>query len=287
MYRYKIETSLIAVAIFIASCGSHDDKLSQVINYRDSLAYKSEMQAERIKNLEEVIEMVNFFIDSIVSRDNAVILTVNNEVGLSKKQQVLDNLSKLEITIKTQEDKINDLENRLSDNSDSTSIRLKETISLLKRQLERKNNELVDLRVELTKKKTDIATLRAVTSRQSEVIAELENTTALQREGLARQDKVINECCMIISDKKSLEKLGIVKKGKISTQNILDDSKFVKIDIRTFNEMVFEAKRPRILTSMPVTSYSLERVDKGKYILKIINPTDFWSVSNYLVIQTN
>ena len=45
------------------------------------------------------------------------------------------------------------------------------------------------------------------------------------------------------------------------------------------------SKRAELLTTHPAGSYQLVKDDKGQLTLKITNPSQFWSVSRYLVIQ--
>jgi hypothetical protein len=45
------------------------------------------------------------------------------------------------------------------------------------------------------------------------------------------------------------------------------------------------SKRAELLTTHPAGSYELVKDAKGQLTLKITNPTEFWSVSRYLVIQ--
>ena len=66
----------------------------------------------------------------------------------------------------------------------------------------------------------------------------------------------------------------------------LDRSKFRQVDIRKFTEITFDAKKPKVLTSAPQSTYTLTTDGKGKFILHITNPAEFWSISNFLVIQT-
>ena len=58
-----------------------------------------------------------------------------------------------------------------------------------------------------------------------------------------------------------------------------------KIDIRTDKEIKLYSKRAELLTTHPAGSYELVKDAKGQLTLKITNPTEFWSVSRYLVIQ--
>ena len=60
---------------------------------------------------------------------------------------------------------------------------------------------------------------------------------------------------------------------------------FTQIDIRTDKEIKLYSKRAELLTTHPAGSYELVKDAKGQLTLKITNPSQFWSVSRYLVIQ--
>ena len=84
-----------------------------------------------------------------------------------------------------------------------------------------------------------------------------------------------------------MKRKGIVKGGKLVSDAALDRTKFAKVDIRHWEEVTFSAKRPLILTNMPASSYELTTNGKGDFTLHVLNPSDFWRISNYLVIQTD
>ncbi len=92
---------------------------------------------------------------------------------------------------------------------------------------------------------------------------------------------------MILGSKKDLERRGVIKKKRMVPESALDKTKFAKVDIRKWREITFEAKKPRVLTSMPSQSYTLSTNGNGSFTLRINNPGEFWSVSNFLVIQTD
>ena len=60
---------------------------------------------------------------------------------------------------------------------------------------------------------------------------------------------------------------------------------FTQIDIRDTKEIKLYSKSAKLLTTHPEGSYVLAKDAKGQYVLRITNPTEFWSVSRYLVIQ--
>ena len=59
---------------------------------------------------------------------------------------------------------------------------------------------------------------------------------------------------------------------------------FTQIDIRTTKEIRLYSKRASLLTTHPEGSYELVKDDKNQYSLVILDPTNFWSVSKYLVL---
>ncbi len=92
---------------------------------------------------------------------------------------------------------------------------------------------------------------------------------------------------MLIGSKKDLERKGVLRKKKLVNDAVMDKSKFAKVDVRKWNEISFEAKRPRILTNIPESSYQLTTTGKRQFKLKITDAAAFWSISSFLVIQTD
>ena len=167
-------------------------------------------------------------------------------------------------------------------------------ISHLKEQLNTKNIQIAQLKEELEKKNVDIARLqeqvesqRLTINTQTATINELNQRTQRQGEALARQDAILNNGYVLIGSRDDLKRKGILKKGKIVADAALDRSKFAKVDIREWREVSFTAKRPRILTNMPASSYEITTTGNRNFTLTVKNPSDFWRISTYLVIQTD
>ena len=102
-----------------------------------------------------------------------------------------------------------------------------------------------------------------------------------------RQDEIINKCYVLIGSKSDLKRKGVVRKNRLLADAALDKSKFAKVDIRKFREISFTAKRPRILTDVPQSAYTLTTTGNHNFTLRINDATAFWSISNFLVIQTD
>ena len=108
---------------------------------------------------------------------------------------------------------------------------------------------------------------------------------------VAAQDKALNAAWFVFGTKKELKdqriltNTGVFKKGDLMQDDKMNKDYFTQIDIRTTKEIKLYSKSADVLTTHPAGSYALEKDNKGQLTLKITDPTKFWSVSKYLVIQ--
>ncbi|MDE6410353.1 MAG: hypothetical protein K2K81_08975 [Muribaculaceae bacterium] len=294
MNKKKIAYYLGMTLIILAGCNQSAKEIAEIVSERDSLKNVVKNQNHRIDNLDDIIEIVNGSLDSIATQEGNLFISTKVEGGTASREDVLQNVSRLESLIASQKKKISELEDRLGqeaktqdENESKSDANLLQLIQNLKAQLENKDKQVAKLKAELEKKDTDLSQLRIKTEQQSRTIIELDKRANMQQEALKRQDAMLNQCYMIIATKKELEKRGIIKKGKVVAQNALDRSMFSKVDIRKLTEISFTAKKPKLITSMPESAYEITTDGKHNYTLSITNPNAFWSVSNYLIIQTD
>lgn len=280
------------VSTLICSCGNSGSKVMKLVEERDSLRQINREQGESLDRYSKTIEILNETLDSIAYQENMIFFNNNEELPITK-ENVKHNLMRFEALLKKQNDKIRQLENQLSESNDSNAQSLN-LISHLKEQLNAKNIQIAQLKEELEKKNVDITRLqeqvesqRLTINTQTVTISELNRRTQRQGEALARQDAILNNGYVLIGSKDDLKRKGILKKGKIVADAALDRSKFAKVDIREWREISFTAKRPRILTNMPSSSYEITTTGNRNFTLTVKNPSDFWRISTYLVIQTD
>ena len=85
--------------------------------------------------------------------------------------------------------------------------------------------------------------------------------------------------------KAELKEQKILQSGDVLKSSNFNRDYFTKIDIRVDKEIKLYSKSAKVLTSHPANTYTLAKDAKGQYVLRITNPTQFWSASKYLVIQ--
>lgn len=182
---------------------------------------------------------------------------------------------------------------------------MQKAIESLNAQLVEKDKELRALRAELEKKNIHIQELdQTISGLNSDVAAlqtdkqnlqtdkqnlqtekqNLQNESNKKTETINTQDKQLNTAWFAFGTKKELKRQNVLVKGKV-LQGSFNKNYFTKIDIRETRELKLYSKSAQILTSHPTSSYSLTKDASGQYVLRISDPTTFWSTSKYLVVQ--
>lgn len=153
-----------------------------------------------------------------------------------------------------------------------------------------KDQVIQSLRADLNNSKKDITQLRSSLSAMSTKASNAEQKTKVLTKALSKQEEAINECYVKIGTKKQLFSAGLLKGGFLRKKKVnyedVDKSKFNAVDIRKFREIQLHSSNPKILTPQPSNrSFHFDESGDGNCTLVITNPTLFWSVSNFLIIQ--
>ena len=280
---------LILLYGVLCSCQNKQDAdfFSKIIVERDSLLNMTRIQNERLDAIGNLMTTINSAVDSICELEEVLFINANKD-GRFSRQSALDDLTRYELLLKRQQDKLNESRIRFGDSPENEGI-----LKVMTLQLEAKDGLIRNLKFQLAQKNVDISRLRNTIAtqnttivRQKDTIKNLNKENEMQKKALIFQDEVINQCYVVISTKKNLEASGIIRKGKIKSDGALNNAAFMKVDIRKAKEFAFQAKKPKILSNMPQSSYMLINNGSNDYTLKITDATQFWGITNYLVIQT-
>lgn len=290
---------VLAVGMMLASAltGCNQEEKPQVdvlslIAERDSIQSINAEQQRELEELNLFVTTISSSLDSIATQESLLFVNTDPERSLTRKD-MRERIEALEQLIGRQRSRIEALEDSLklrSTNSENLT-ELQNIIAFLKVQLGEKDKEIAKLREDINNKNKRITRLQTSVEELSTNIATLEEKTAVLDKALSAQDEMINECYFKIATKKELEDAGILTKGGLFRKQKLNYSNFpnagfAKVDIRHFNEISINSTNPKILT--PATAGTYELAHNGvTTTLRILNPTKFWEVSNYLVIQLN
>ena len=288
----KLVLSMMACAALLASCDGLGGGKSRLQAERDSLqAVLNQRDAE----LDEVMGTFNDISEGfrqINAAENRVDLQRGAvaEGSLNAKEQIASDIEFIRKQMEENRQQIAKLQAQLK-SSHNNSAQLKRAIESLTQELVEKTQRIEELQAELASKNIRIQELDAAVSG---LTAEKEALTAeneAKAQTVANQDKALNAAWFVFGTKKELKdqhilsNTGLFKKGEVMQDANINKDYFTQIDIRTTKEIKLYSKSADLLTTHPAGSFTLEEDDKGLLTLKINDPTNFWSVSRYLVIQ--
>ncbi len=298
MQKYLSLLLVLAIGLLSLSCNSkkQQEKIASLTQTLDSLQQITQQQDSSRAILDAYVETIALTLDSIKINEQILTVQVDERGRRLKKSEIERNLEALADVIKRQRERIEELETTLMTHGIDSSSHYRMIIAHLYAELDEKNQRIAELERSLQGQTRTIAHLNSrVSSLESDMDAlsaharEQAETIALQTDILNAQNEQLNIGYLFIGSRKELQNAGILSKNifngsKIMTSN-LNFSKFAQIDIREFSEIVCQSKHPKVLSSHPAHSYSIDKSGDGNSTLTIKDPGAFWSLSNYLIIQ--
>lgn len=217
------------------------------------------------------------------------IAATNPHENAGQKARILSDISNLKEQIRQRKDRLRQLEDKLQ-NSTINSKELQETVGALSLQMDSQMEEIELLRRQLVAANEQIGALsNAVDSLNMTVSAVCDERDMAQAASI-RFENELNVCYYVIGTKSELKDHNIIESGFLRKTKLLqgdfDKEFFVMSDKRTLDMLPLHGKRARILTTHPEASFEITE-ESGQKVLRINDPSLFWSLSNYLVVQTD
>ena len=289
----KLFKGLLALFIMLSvfSCKNEKVDMSSYMQERDSIMQENKAKTQQLDELNGVLATIATGLDSIAVQENILFTNKGRDGVMLNRQQIAANLKGMADILARQRVKIKMLQDSLANKKSSQGVeRLQKVVEFLNQQLAEKDQVIQSLRADLNNSKKDITQLRASLSDMRTKANNAEQKTKVLTKALSKQDEVINECYVKIGTKKQLSAAGLLKGGFLQKKKVnyedVDKSKFNAVDIRKFREITLKSSNPKILTPQPSNrSFHFEESGDGNCTLVITNPTLFWSVSNFLIIQ--
>ena len=289
----KIIKAFVTLFILLSaiSCKNEKVDMNDYVRERDSIMQENQAKTQQLDELNGVLATIATGLDSIAIQENILFTNKGRDGVMLNRQQIAENLKGMADILARQRAKIKMLQDSLANKNTSEGVeRLQKVVKFLNQQLAEKDQVIQSLRADLNNSKKDITQLRASLSDMKTRATNAEKKTQVLTTVLSKQDEVINECYVKIGTKKQLLAAGLLKGGFLQKKNVsyedVDKSKFNAVDIRKFREITLKSSNPKILTPQPSNrSFHFEENGDGTCALVITNPTLFWSVSNFLIIQ--
>lgn len=291
MNKYFHFLFLPIMTSILFACNSSDRKRAEVLQTQvDSLMSVNQEQKNELNNMSTFIGTLSMGLDSIKSYEDSLFYSNPHAEGPKvTKEQMKERLNDLKLLLERQKAQIAHLRQELENEKGEKTNEMKKLVDYYEAQISQKDEQIRALQAELYSKNLDISQLRTRIGTLTSSNQQLEQKSKQIVEVLEVQNQLLNTGYVQIGTKKELKAKGLLTGGflsktKVDTSKLLEGN-FNQVDIRNFNDIVLSSKNPKILTQMPVSSYQLNKNSDGTTILHITDPTAFWSVSNFLIIQ--
>ena len=255
----------------------------------------SDMLAEQADSLNRIIAQKDNEINDMIGTMNDIeegfrainaaedrVSVARQGEGASAKERIKENMHFIQQTMQQSRELINKLRNQLRQSS-VKSDQLRRTLESLAEQMDEKDSQLRALQAELVAKNIQIDELTEQVSDLSSNVSNLKEESSEKSQTISVQDKQLNSAWFVFGTKKELKEQRIIEDGEVLRSNFNQDY-FTKIDIRLDKEIKLYSHSAKLLTAHPAGSYKLEQDANKQYVLRIENPSKFWSTSRYLVI---
>jgi DNA repair exonuclease SbcCD ATPase subunit len=227
---------------------------------------------EFIASFNEIQENLN----AIKEKEKIVTNASNTGDVKSKQGQIQEDIQAIYDLMEKNKNRIGSLTQKLKQSKLKVSG-MEKMIENLQNTITLKDTEIAELKTKLEGLNVELSNLNT-------------NYKSLESENTSKQES-LNTAYYAIGTSKELKEKKVISKeggfiglGKSTTvSQDFNREYFTKVNIEQFTTINIGAKKAKILTNHPTSSYKLVG-DKPVDRLDIKNPADFWSVSKYLVI---
>ncbi|MCC8072488.1 MAG: hypothetical protein LIO90_11920 [Bacteroidales bacterium] len=285
-----IPVAILSVMI-LAGCGQ-EEKKKLAASEEQNAELTSELQAT-LATQDSLFALINDITDGMnqIKELEHIISTPSGIAGEneSRKAQLRNDMVAIQQALQQRRERLAQLEAQVKKSNGENSTLLR-TIDNLKAQIADQETEITSLTNELAAANVKIANLNsAVDSLSTSVASEkIEREQAEQQAAALNQE--LNTCYYAIGTKGELKKNKIIESGFLRKTKILESdfekSYFTVGDKTTLLSIPLHSNKAKVLTNQPKDSYEIFD-NNGQKVLKITDPTKFWSLSNYLVVQVD
>ncbi len=277
--------------VLASSCVEKSEKYQSMVAERDSLQLQAMNLEESYNETLNILNDVEEGFAQIRKAEGKMMMDVKRMEGASasKKEQLAIQMNQIKEMLEQNKAKIEELQ-RQSNQRGKENAKLTQTIQRMQSELDEKVAFIASLQAELEKKNTRISELNTSVTQLSAELSQLTDVTEKQQQKIQNQDVDMNTVWYTLGTSSDLKASNILtSNGLFRAKTVLDKefdkSIFTKVDRRSLKVIPTESKRVKVLTSHPKESYKLVTADDKTISIEILNVDNFWSVSNYLVIQ--
>jgi DNA repair exonuclease SbcCD ATPase subunit len=243
----------------------------------------AQLEKENAQKDSMINESLEFFreiqsnLESIeVKKDEIRVITKNPEISNDDKAWIMEQIKHINYLREENAKKVVQLNKKLKE----SGLKIKELNSMIEdllTNIRTRDEQIGVLQDELSSLDKAYTKLFDAYQEKADLVEELTDELNTVYYSYGTEDELVKN--QVIERKNGF--IGIGKKIKLMDN--FNEKYFAKVDMREEKEIFVEGSELKFITDHPSSSYKLVPIGKNTKI-KIVNPNEFWKVSNYLVV---
>jgi peptidoglycan hydrolase CwlO-like protein len=214
------------------------------------------------------------------------------EGGKNRKQAVIDDIKLMNTMLEASNTKIAELQSKLRKSGLNTKA-FEKRIAELNESIESQNTEIAELKKVIGEKDMNLAELNSKVQEINDIVVLKTDTINYKEQQIVDKTNALNTAHLALGTYKELKEEGVLsREGGVlglgaskAIQENFDNKYFTSVDIRTTKTIPLHAKKVKVISEHPDSSYQLVEEDGQIAYLQIDNPDEFWKISKYAVIE--
>lgn len=284
----KILTIIGAGALLLGACSGNQQKLDEDSARIAELTTEYNEATSFNDSLMLLMGDIYTGLDSINTQEGLLYNMNANGENSDRRAEIRQNLSNIKARLAANRALLDQMEAKLKASGEASAVAAK-TIAQLKERLEQQDAKIAQLESELATARGQIDELNTqVAQTTEERDAEAAAKEKAQQETVAAENEA-NKVFYAIGTNKELKKNGLLEKKFLGATKVLQGdfnaSYFTQADKRTITSIPTNSKKLKVWSNMPESSYEILTNANDTKTLRITNPTAFWSLTPYLILQ--
>ena len=287
----KILTALSLVLVTMAFTACNQKELDNSKATIDSLQSVVDAKDNEINDLFDMLNDIEENMSAINSKYSTVQEMRRNstEGSYNHKNEIASQMKSIESMMADNKQKIANLNARVS-SLNKKNADLQAYVARLEERSQAQENQIAELLTELENNKVVIKGL-------NKNVSELTASNQQKDEYIAQQMADANRAYYVVGNYSDLKAAGIVNKTggfigigrKQGTVADMSTELFNEIDRTKVTTINIGMKKPQLISQHPENSYELVADEEDASVtayLRILNPTQFWKYTDYLIISS-
>jgi uncharacterized coiled-coil protein SlyX len=288
---------LIPTMLMTVSCNKMKEENARLKAKNDSLLALGFQKDTTVMEFVRAFNEIQSNLDSIKLKENIIGQNTKGgtEVQASAREQITGDINAIYQMLEKNRATVASLQKKLKA-SNTKNVELEAMIDNLNKSIVEKDAQIADLKDQLGKLNIKVSDLGNQVASLNTNVDNLSAENKAKQQAIEEKTAALNTAYYVIGTTKELQAKKVIDKtggfigiGRAKTVTTdFDKSNFTKVDITTLTELPINKKKATLLSNHPAGSYKLEGTPKKSVDkLVILNNTEFWSRSKYLVIAAD